>query len=102
MAFKTKAEKRAWRKGLLTGLRRKKKSASQKKKRAPYKKNKAKESNTSKLYSTPSPGAYTLKGRINENRVDGLSGPVIFWEGFEFDERGRMKGEWIDGKFIPD
>lgn len=70
MAYKTKSEKRAWRKGLLTGLRRKKKQGASRKKKSPKKPYKKK---------TPRSGAYTPMGRINENRVDDLHGPVVFW-----------------------
>ena len=93
MAYKTKSEKRAWRKGLLAGLRRKKKQGASSRKKSykkPYKK------------KTPRSGAYTPMGRIDENRVDDRHGPVVFWDDFEYDSKGRIKGEWIDGKFIPD
>ena len=71
MAYKTKSEKRAWRKGLLAGLRRKKKQRTSQRKKSskkPYKK------------KMPPSGVYTSRGRINENRIDGLSGPVVFWD----------------------
>ena len=97
MAYKTKIEKRAWRKGLFAGLRKKKKAAYIRK---PKKKSKSYKKTYKK--TMPPPGVYTMFGRVNENRVDDLNGPVVFWEGFEWDSHGRMKGEWIDGKFIPD
>ena len=76
MAYKTKSEKRAWRKGLLAGLRRKKKQGTSPRKKSykkPYKK------------KMPPSGAYTPMGRIKENLVDDRHGPVVFWDGFEFD-----------------
>ena len=70
MAYKTKAEKRAWRKGLFAGFKKCKKRAS-----SPQKRKK------SRKRATPPPGVYTPFGRINENLVDGLQGPVVFWDG---------------------
>ena len=105
MAYQTKQEKRAWRKGLLAGLRKAKKASSAKKnwkKKRIYNNSTvtvAKKRSTSKV---PPPGVYGTMGRINENLVDDRSGPVVFWDDFEYDSRGRIKGEWIDGKFIPD
>ena len=86
MAYKTKAEKRAFRTGLLRGLFRKKKGASKKSSGGARKKpsGKYKSNYKKKPYKTPPPGAYTSRGRINENLVDGLSGPVVFWDDGDF------------------
>ena len=73
MAYKTKSLKRAWRNGLLAGLRRKKKKAGTSSKKPSHKKSYKKKA--------PRSGVYTPMGRINENRVDDRHGPVVFWDG---------------------
>ena len=78
MAYKTKSEKRAWRKGLLAGLRKKRN------KRSNYKSKTRKKGNAPKKpYKMPPSGAYNSFGRINDGLVDDLHGPVVFWEGDE-------------------
>ena len=86
MAFKTKSEKKAFRIGLLRGLFRKKKGRKEKTNGGTRKKpsGKYKSNYKKKPYKTPPSGAYTSRGRINENRVDGLSGPVVFWDDGNF------------------
>lgn len=72
MAFKTKKERYAYVKGIKKGMRGGKtygkKKKSRKKKPRMYR-------------NTPPAGAYNRFGRVNENRVDDLYGPVVFWDG---------------------
>ena len=81
MAFKTKAEKKAFRIGLLRGLVRKKKGASKKASGGSRKKPYQKKTYPKKQSKTPRSGAYTSRGLINENLVDDRHGPVVFWDG---------------------
>ena len=88
--FKTKREKYAYVQGIKKGNRGGK----------PWGR-KPKQQNGKK--KTPPAGAYTPRGRINENLVDDRHGPVVFWEDFEFGSKGRIKGSYTpDGKFEPD
>ena len=89
MAFKSKAEKIAFRIGLLRGLFRKKKGASKKSSGGARKKLYYKKTPPKKQSKKPRPGAYTSRGRINENLVDDRHGPVVFWDGDDFDYDSR-------------
>ncbi len=71
--FKTKKEKFAFVQGIKAGNKGKKPWGKQNKK------------NERKKKGYPIPGAYNSRGWINDNLVDDLHGPVVFWEGFEFD-----------------
>ena len=71
--FKTKKEKYAYVQGIKKGNRGGK----------PWgKQNKSKNSPKKK---TPRSGAYNSRGCINDGRVDDRHGPVVFWEGDDFD-----------------
>ena len=93
--FHTKKEKYAYVKGIKAGNKGAK----------PWGKNYKRKNYKHKNYKkkTPRAGAYNSRGRINDGRVDDRHGPVVFWEGFLFDHRGRMKGSYTpDGFFEPD
>lgn len=82
----TKEEKRSWWNGVRFGQ-----------------KNPKKKTRKKKGYSAPRPGAYNSRGRVNENLVDDRHGPVVFWDDFERDSKGRIKGSYTsDGFFEPD
>ena len=84
--FKSRCCKLAYRKGIKKGLQsRKKKHPAKKKKK-----------------SLPRSGAYTAFGRVNDGRVDDRLGPVVFWDDFDFDSKGRIKGSYVNGRFEPD
>lgn len=100
MAYKTKPEKRAYRTGLLNGLRRLKKKRP---------KNKANKENTNvKVYKKKE----NLSRRVSQHkyvkrRIGGGARnktPVYDYSTFfDFDERGRIKGSYTpDGFFEPD
>ena len=92
--FKTKKEKYAYIQGIKAGNKGAKPWGKQNKKKKHKKKS-----------STPRSGAYNSRGRINDGRVDDRHGPVVFWEGddFDFDSKGRIKGSYSpDGFFEPD
>lgn len=92
--LKTKKEKYAYVRGIKAGNKGAKPWGKQ------YKKKKHK-----KKSSIPRSGAYNSRGRINDGRVDDRHGPVVFWEGddFDFDSKGRIKGSYTpDGFFEPD
>ena len=57
-----------------------------------------------KRVKSPKRGAYNRFGRVNENLVDDLHGPVVFFDGdFDFTPSGRIKGNYTaDGFFEPD
>lgn len=63
--FKTRKEKYAYKAGIKKG--RKGGTVWKSKKRA------------KKKTKVPKPGAYNSHGRINENLVDDLHGPVVYW-----------------------
>ena len=91
--FKTKKERYAYVQGIKKGNKGGK----------PWgKQNQRSKKKKSSTYNTPRSGAYNSRGWINDGRVDDRHGPVVFWEDFDFDSRGRIKGSYIDGRFEPD
>ena len=66
--FKSQKEKHAYKQGIKKGRKGGKVWYSRKK---PKK----------KKIQTPKKGVYNMSGRVNENRVDDLHGPVVFWDG---------------------
>ena len=106
MAYKTKSEKRAYRTGLLNGLKRKKKKSSAPKKAVRKKRTSSKRASRHKMVKRRLGGAarnnnpfgmtYEQMIREEEMRKRDLLGD------FEYDSRGRIKGSYIDGKFEPD
>ena len=114
MAYKTKPEKRAYRTGLLNGLKRLKKKRS---------KNKANKKNTNvKVYKkkknlsrrasrhkyvkrrigggarSDNPFGMTYRQLIREKEQQYRD---LFGD-FDYDSRGNIKGSYIDGRFEPD
>ena len=102
MAYKTKAEKRAFRAGLLRGLFRKKKGASKKSSGGARKKSKPKCSSNGSRSKTRSPGknpfGMTYAQMLKEKELEKLD----LLGDFDYDRRGRIKGSYIDGRFEPD
>ena len=66
--FKSKKEKHAYKQGIKKG---------RKGGTVWYSRKKTKKKNT----KVPKKGAYNMRGRVNENRVDDRHGPVVFWDG---------------------
>lgn len=99
MAYKTKPEKRAYRTGLLNGLKRLKKKMS---------KNKDNKKNTNvKVYKKKKNlSRRASRHKYVKRRIGGGARnktPVYDYSTFfDFDERGRIKGSYIDGRFEPD
>ena len=113
MAYKTKSEKRAYRTGLLNGLKRFKKKV----------KNKlSKKNSTAKVYKKKknlSRGASRHKyvkrrigGGARSDNPFGMTYRQLIREkeqqyrdlfgDFDYDSRGNIKGSYIDGRFEPD
>lgn len=82
----SKAEKKSWWNGVRYGRKNPKKKVRKK-----------------KSYTVPGPGAYNSRGRVNGNLVDDRHGSVVFWDDFDYDSKGRIKGSYTpDGFFEPD
>ena len=69
MAFRTKQEKYAYKKGVRRGFA----------EAMGYKNRATSRTRRRRKKKTPSPGAYNSRGRINENLVDDRNGAVVFW-----------------------
>ena len=105
MAYKTKAEKRAYKTGLLNGLKRKKKKSAKnnsRSKRAPgrasrHKMVKRRMGQAARKDNNPFGMSYMQLIREEEQRKRDLFGD------FDYDNRGRIKGSYTpDGFFEPD
>lgn len=70
MAFHTKKEKYAYVRGLMAGNKGKKPFRGRTRRASAQRRRSAKE---------PAPGAYGLYGRIKDDMVDDLHGPVVFF-----------------------
>lgn len=100
MAYKSRGEKKAYRAGLLTGLRRKKRTTGRRRL-------------SKRSHSRILPFTTDKRGRINGyNPKYPHKEPDMFIEhammqnelfgDFDYDSKGRIKGSYIDGRFEPD
>ena len=114
MAYKTKPEKRAYRTGLLNGLRRLKKKRSKNKssKKNTTAKIYKKKKNLSRRASRHKFVKRRIGGRARNDNPFGMTYMQFIREkeqqyrdlfgDFDYDSRGHIKGSYIDGRFEPD